>query len=62
MILFVCEILWVMPHVQTILQYFYKLLMWQIINCSHLGPLLTSYFYLPIINHHISSLKKKIVK
>ena len=33
-------------HIQTILQYFYKLLMWQILTSSNMGSLLTSYFYL----------------
>ena len=40
--------------------------MWEILNSSlnnsHLGPALTSHFYLPIIAHQISSLKKKILK
>ena len=31
---------------QTILQHFYKLLMWQILISSNIGPLLASYLYL----------------
>ena len=31
---------------QTILQHFYKLLMWQILTSFNMGPLLTSHFYL----------------
>ena len=39
-------ILRVMLQTQTILQHFYKLLMWQILTNFNIGPLLTSHFYL----------------
>ena len=38
-----------MLQLQTILQYFYKLLMWLILISSNMDPLLTSHLYLPII-------------
>jgi len=34
---------------QIILQFFYKLLMWQIFISSNMSPLLTLHLYLPII-------------
>ena len=45
-----------MLHAQTILQYFYKLLIWQNLSGLHLGLSLTSHFYLSIITNHINSL------
>ena len=41
---------------QTILQYLYKLLIWQNLSGLHLGLPLTLHFYLPIITNHINSL------
>ena len=39
----------VMLLLETILQYFYKLLMWQIFISSNKGPPLISHLYLPIV-------------
>ena len=41
---------------QIILQYFYKLLLWQTLTSPHLSLLLTSIFHLPIIFHRINNL------
>ena len=41
-----------MLHVQTILQHFYKMLMWQIFIDSYLDPLLTLHIYSQIITDH----------
>ena len=38
-----------MLQLQTFLQYFYKLLMWQILISSNMNPTLISHLYLPII-------------
>ena len=40
---------WVMLQPQTILQHFYKLLMWQILIGSNIGPPLTSHLCLLMI-------------
>ena len=45
-----------MLQLQTILQFFYKLLMCQIRTKFYLGSPLTLLFDLPIITHHISNL------
>ena len=48
--------IWIIIQPWTILQYFYKLLIWQILTGSHLNSLLTSFIYLQINTHHISYL------
>ena len=56
MLLYLEFVLIVILQLQTILQYFYKILIWSTLIGFHLGPPLISFFHLPIITNHISSL------